>query len=92
MTHLHRSPLFRAALLSPLAAAVMALSAPAQAQNLQTLYEAARGFDATYLGAVAQADSARAKADQAQALILPTPRRAPSRCRPSRACSTAPTA
>ncbi len=72
MTHLHRSPLFRAALLSPLAAAVMALSAPAQAQNLQTLYEAARGFDATYLGAVAQADSARAKADQAQALILPS--------------------
>lgn len=44
----------------------------AQAQSLKDLYEAARGYDATYLAARAQADSVQYKAAQADALLLPT--------------------
>ncbi len=43
-----------------------------QAQSLYELYEAARGFDATYLSARALADSARYRAAQADALFLPS--------------------
>jgi outer membrane protein len=55
-------------------AAVLALGcAPsAFAQNLRELYEAARAFDATYLAARAQAQSAEFKALQADALGLPS--------------------
>ena len=42
------------------------------AQNLMSLYEAARGFDASYLAARSLADSAFFKAEQAQALRRPT--------------------
>ena len=62
----------RAALLTPLALAAMTLAGAAQAQSLQALYDAARDYDATFLGARAQAESARYKADQSQALRLPT--------------------
>ena len=44
----------------------------AQAQSLYDLYEAARGYDATYLSARALADSAQYKAAQADALLLPS--------------------
>ncbi|WP_101047588.1 TolC family outer membrane protein [Macromonas nakdongensis] len=46
-------------------------SAGAQAQNLQTLYEAARGFDATYLSALSQFQASQARAAQALAGVRP---------------------
>jgi outer membrane protein len=62
--------------LHPLAVAVglaLGLGAlSAQAQSLQELYDAARGYDATYLGAKALADSTQYKAAQADALGRPT--------------------
>ncbi|WP_019559275.1 TolC family outer membrane protein [Caldimonas manganoxidans] len=45
---------------------------PAGAQSLVEIYEAARQYDATYLAARAQAESARFRAAQAGALRLPT--------------------
>lgn len=44
----------------------------AYAQSLMDLYQAARDYDATYLGAIAQAKAAEYKAKQANALRLPT--------------------
>ena len=44
----------------------------AQAQSLQSLYEAARAYDATYLAARALAESAQYKAAQVDALLLPS--------------------
>lgn len=44
----------------------------ASAQDLRTLYEAARGYDATYLAARAQAQSIEFRAAQADALTRPT--------------------
>jgi len=46
--------------------------AAAQAQSLQELYDAARGFDASYLSARSQADSAQYKAAQVDALARPS--------------------
>ncbi len=43
-----------------------------QAQSLVDLYTAARGYDATYQSARSQAEATLAKADQAQAAMLPT--------------------
>jgi outer membrane protein len=74
MTLTRRPTLPRAAGLTPLALALslgFAASA-AQAQSLKELYEAARAYDATYLGSRAQADSAQYRADQAHGLRLPT--------------------
>ncbi len=48
------------------------LPAMASAQSLQALYEAARAFDATYLAARANAQSAEFRAAQADALNLPS--------------------
>ena len=53
-----------------IASALMAISA--QAQNLVQLYDAARGFDASYQSARLQYDANLARADQAKAAILPT--------------------
>jgi outer membrane protein len=50
--------------------ASMAVSA--QAQSLTDLYSAARGYDATFRAAKMQFDATMAKADQAQAALLPT--------------------
>ena len=50
------------------------LSQHVQAQSLLTLYEAARGFDTTYLSAKSQYEANLARADQARAGILPTAR------------------
>ncbi|MCE2918239.1 MAG: TolC family outer membrane protein [Rubrivivax sp.] len=71
----HRlQPLPRVLLASAVAvAATLALVAsPASAQNLSTLYEAARGYDATVLAARAQALSVEARAAQSDALLRPT--------------------
>ena len=66
-------PRFRALAL-PAAIAALALSAPglASAQSLKELYEAARAFDATYLAAKAQAQSAEFRAAQSDALARPS--------------------
>lgn len=65
------------ALRPPLQALVFAIGSalvPAwvQAQSLADLYEAARGFDATFQSARAQYDASLARAAQARAGILPT--------------------
>ena len=62
--------------LSPLTAALAStfaalLALPAQSQTLNELYDAARGYDATYQGARAQYDANVARAAQAKAGILP---------------------
>ena len=60
-------------ILQPLAvAAGLLLAGAAQAQSLQELYDAARGYDATYLAVRATADAAAARAAQAEALLRPT--------------------
>ena len=63
-----RSPLAAAWLAAGLAFAASA----AQAQSLSELYQAARGFDATYLAARATAESAPYRAAQAAALRRPS--------------------
>ncbi|WP_428419776.1 TolC family outer membrane protein [Methylibium sp.] len=55
-----------------LAAALMLGSAAAGAQSLQALYDAARGYDATYLAARALADSAQYRNEQVKALNRPS--------------------
>jgi outer membrane protein len=71
MTLSRLSPSIRRALrLTPLALALMAASA-VRAQSLAELYDAARGYDATYLGVKAQAESAKYRAEQAYALRRP---------------------
>ncbi|HEX5737340.1 MAG TPA: TolC family outer membrane protein [Hydrogenophaga sp.] len=62
-----RSALERAAL----AALLSFGAAGAQAQNLVELFEAARGFDASYLSARSQFDANLARAEQARAGLLP---------------------
>ncbi len=57
--------------LLPLALAA-AFAAPAQAQSLMELYDAARAQDAAWQSAKAQFESAQARADQARAGLLPT--------------------
>ncbi len=58
----------------PLAAglALAVASMLAQAQSLQELYDAARGYDATYLSARATADAAQYRLEQSKALRLPS--------------------
>ena len=62
------------AALRTLAATLVLASLPglAAAQSLQELYDAARGFDATYLAARANAQSAEFRAAQVEALKRPT--------------------
>ena len=54
------------------AAVLLGLSGWAQAQSLIELYDASRGYDATYQSAKAQMDATLSKTDQAIAGILPT--------------------
>jgi outer membrane protein len=49
-----------------------AFSGSAQAQNLMSLFDTARGFDATFKGAQSQYTANVSKADQAKAALLPT--------------------
>lgn len=58
--------------LSVLTLALAGVGTAAQAQSLQELYEAARGYDAAYLAARALAQSAEYRAAQADALRLPS--------------------
>jgi outer membrane protein len=61
--------------LAPLALATalcLGFAPGAHAQSLQELYEAARGYDATFLSARALLDSARFRVDQSNALRLPS--------------------
>ncbi|CAN5590671.1 TolC family outer membrane protein [soil metagenome] len=51
--------------------ACSAFAGAAHGQTLQELYNAARGYDATYLSARALADSAPYRAEQAKALLRP---------------------
>jgi outer membrane protein len=66
-------PTRRARRLVPLALAA-ALLAPTlvAAQSLLDVYEAARGYDAAYLAAKAQAESTKYRAEQAEALLRPS--------------------
>jgi outer membrane protein len=57
--------------LAPLALALATVPA-AYAQSLTELYDAARAYDATYLGAKAQAESAQYRAEQVHALRRPS--------------------
>jgi outer membrane protein len=59
-------------LMRPLAALMLALPALAWAQDLQSLYNDARGYDATYLAAKANAASAEFRAAQSDALARPS--------------------
>lgn len=52
--------------------AVSAVAGGVQAQSLQALYDAARGYDATYLSALSQYDASKARAEQAKAGVRPT--------------------
>jgi outer membrane protein len=61
--------------LAPLALGIalgLGLASPADAQSLLDLYQAARGYDATYLSAKALADSRQYAAAQVDALALPS--------------------
>jgi outer membrane protein len=49
-----------------------AFAGSAQAQSLMSLYETARGYDATYKAAQSQYTANLSKGDQAKALLLPT--------------------
>jgi outer membrane protein len=53
-------------------AASLLLAMSAQAQSLQEVYDAARAYDATYLAARAQADSAQYRLEQGRALWRPS--------------------
>ena len=66
-----RLPPFSAALPAALAGTLFLAAMPAQAQSLVALYDAARGYDATYRGARAQYDASIARAAQAKSGILP---------------------
>ena len=55
-----------------LAVALWAGHSAVQAQSLSQLYEAARGFDATFQSAKSAWDAAQAKAEQSRAGLLPT--------------------
>ena len=57
--------------LLPLALAA-AFAVPASAENLQQLYEMARGYDATWQSSKAQYDANLYRAEQARAGLLPT--------------------
>lgn len=68
----HRTPRSHALLRALPAAVLCALAVPAQAQSLQSLFDAAKAYDAGYLAAKAQYEASAAKAAQAQSAVLPT--------------------
>jgi outer membrane protein len=55
-----------------LLALLLATVLPVQAQSLQEVYEAARAYDATYLAARAQAESAQYRLEQVRSLSRPS--------------------
>ena len=62
---------FSSRTMATLLAGGLLLPGLAAAQNLQTLYSAARGYDATYQGALATARAAEYRAQQSEALNRP---------------------
>ena len=68
----HHQPLRRVSRLTLALAVLLGAAGAARAQSLQELYEAARAYDASYLAARSQADSAVYKAEQANALARPS--------------------
>jgi outer membrane protein len=70
MTRRRRTP-GRARLAAP-ALALLALAGTARAQSVFEMYDIARGYDAPYLAAKAQAEAAEYRAAQAQGLALPS--------------------
>jgi outer membrane protein len=74
MTLTRRPALTRAAGLTPLALALALgfATAGARAESLKEMYELARAYDASYLAARAQAESAEYRTAQAKALQLPS--------------------
>lgn len=66
------TPRFSLRLLPLLMALGGGFTASAHAQSLVELYNAARSYDASFQSARSQYDATLAKADQAQALLLPT--------------------
>jgi outer membrane protein len=62
---------FRPTLAALAAALALAATPAAHAQSLKELYEAARAYDATFLAARAQAESAQYRAEQSEALGRP---------------------
>ncbi|WP_374672988.1 TolC family outer membrane protein [Ideonella sp.] len=74
MTLTRRPALTRAAGLTPLALALALgfAAAGARAESLKEMYELARAYDASYLAARAQAESAEYRTAQARALRLPS--------------------
>ncbi|MBC7917825.1 MAG: TolC family outer membrane protein [Rhodoferax sp.] len=66
------TPRFSLRLLPLLMALGCGFTASAQAQSLVDLYNAARGYDASFQSARSQYDATLARADQAQALLMPT--------------------
>jgi outer membrane protein len=65
-------PSLRRTALTLVLALASALALPASAQSLQELYEAARGYDASYLAARALLDSSQYRVEQARALSRPS--------------------
>ncbi len=65
--------------LLPLSLAAAFAALPAQAQSLLELYQAARDYDAAFQSARAQYESARHRAEQARAGLLPTANASASR-------------
>ena len=66
------SPRHRLLLIAAAAALTLGLLPTARAQSLLELYDAAHGFDATYLAARALADSAQYRVEQVEALNRPS--------------------
>ncbi len=66
------SPRHRLLLIAAAAALTLGLLPSARAQSLLELYDAAHGFDATYLAARALADSAQYRVEQVEALNRPS--------------------
>ncbi|SEL17492.1 outer membrane protein [Roseateles sp. YR242] len=67
-----RTPLTRRLPRMTLLMAALGLAGAVHAQSLQEVYDAARGYDATYLAARAIADAAQYQLGQAEALNKPT--------------------
>lgn len=67
-----RSPRLSRQWIAPLSLLLAGAAQPAWAQSLQELYDAARTYDAAYLGARAAAQSAEHRAAQADALLRPS--------------------
>ena len=65
-------PLLRGLAAAATAVALTAMAPAASAQSLLELYEAAHGYDATYLSARALADSAQYRVEQTRALMRPS--------------------